>query len=117
MTEPWVTALRAALGERVHTQPAELAAVARDASHVMGRPEALIYPETTEHVAAAVRIAREHGVPIVARGGGTSLTGATVPTRGGLVIAFNRMQAILELDVAERTACATRPTRPRARPR
>jgi glycolate oxidase len=104
MTEPWVTALRAALGERVHTQPAELAAVARDASHVMGRPEALIYPETTEHVAAAVRIAREHGVPIVARGGGTSLTGATVPTRGGLVIAFNRMQAILELDVAERTA-------------
>jgi glycolate oxidase len=104
MTEPWVTALRAALGERVHTQPAELAAVARDASHVMGRPEALIYPETTEHVATAVRIAREHGVPIVARGGGTSLTGATVPTRGGLVIAFNRMQAILELDVAERTA-------------
>jgi glycolate oxidase subunit GlcD len=104
MTETWVAALRAALGERVHTLPAELAAVARDASHVIGRPEALLYPETSEHVATAVRIAREHGVPIVARGGGTSLTGATVPTRGGLVIAFNRMQAILELDVAERTA-------------
>ena len=66
MTEPWVAALRAALGERVHTQPAELAAVARDASHVIGRPEALVYPETTEHVATAVRIARQHGVPIVA---------------------------------------------------
>jgi glycolate oxidase len=104
MMEPWVAALRAVLGERVHTQPAELAAVARDASHVLGRPEALIYPETTEHVAAAVRIAREHGVPIVARGGGTSLTGATVPTRGGLVMAFNRMQSILQLDVEERTA-------------
>jgi glycolate oxidase subunit GlcD len=104
MTEPWVAALRAALGDRVHTQPAELAAVARDASHVIGRPDALIYPETTEHVAAAVRIAQEHGVPIVARGGGTCLTGGTVPTRGGLVIAFNRMQAILELDVDERTA-------------
>ena len=52
MTEPWVAALRAALGERVHTQPAELAAVARDASHVIGRPEALIYPETSAHVAS-----------------------------------------------------------------
>ena len=104
MTDAWVTALRAALGDRVHTQPAELAAVARDASHVIGRPQALLYPETSEHVATAVRIAREHGVPVIARGGGTSLTGATVPTRGGLVIAFNRMKAILDLDVEERTA-------------
>jgi glycolate oxidase len=104
MSETWVAALQTALGERVHTQPAELAAVARDASHVIGHPEALIYPETSAHVAAAVRIAREHGVPIVPRGGGTSLTGGTVPTRGGLVIAFNRMHSILELDIEERTA-------------
>jgi glycolate oxidase len=55
-------------------------------------------------VATAVRIASAHGVPIVPRGGGTSLTGATVPHRGGLVIAFNRMQAILEIDILERTA-------------
>ncbi len=103
MSDAWVTALQAALGDRVHTQPAELAAVARDASHVIGKPQALIYPETADHVAAAVRIAREHAVPIVARGGGTSLTGATVPTRGGLVIAFNRMKA-MEIDIDERTA-------------
>jgi glycolate oxidase len=104
MTDAWVAQLQAALGDRVHTQPAELAAVARDASHVIGRPEALVYPETSAHVATAVRIAREHGVPIVARGGGTSLTGATVPTRGGLVIAFNRMKSLLALDIEERTA-------------
>ena len=104
MSEAWIAELRAALGDRVHTQPADLAAVARDASHVIGHPDALIYPETAEHVAAAVRIARDHGVPIVPRGGGTSLTGATVPTRGGLVIAFNRMKAILAIDVEERTA-------------
>lgn len=104
MTESWVAELRATLGERVHTQAAELAAVARDASHVIGRPQALVYPDTSEHVATAVRIAARHGVPIVARGGGTSLTGATVPTRGGLVIASNHMKAILDLDIAERTA-------------
>jgi glycolate oxidase len=104
MTDAWVAALEEALGDRVHTKPAELAAVARDASHVIGHPEALVYPETSEHVAIAVRIAREHGVPIIARGGGTSLTGATVPTRGGLVIAFNRMKSLLKLDIEERTA-------------
>jgi glycolate oxidase subunit GlcD len=104
MTDAWLAALQATLGERVHTRPAELAAVARDASHVIGRPEALIYPETSAHVAAAVRIAHQHRVPIVPRGGGTSLTGATVPTRGGLVIAFNRMQSLIALDVEERTA-------------
>ena len=104
MTDAWVAQLQAALGDRVHTHPAELAAVARDASHVIGHPEALVYPETSAHVATAVRIAREHGVPIVARGGGTSLTGATVPTRGGLVIAFNRMKSLLALDIEERTA-------------
>ncbi len=104
MTDVWVAALRSALGARVRTRPAELAAVARDASHVIGHPDALVYPETAEHVAAAVRIAREHGVPVVARGGGTALTGATAPTRGGMVIAFNKMKAILALDVEERTA-------------
>jgi len=104
MKEVWIEELRAALGERVHTQPADLAAVARDASHVIGHPDALVYPSTTEHVATAVRIARAHGVPIVPRGGGTSLTGATVPHRGGLVIASTKMQGILEIDIQERTA-------------
>ena len=97
----WIEALRAELGDRVRTEAAELAAVARDASHVMGHPEALLYPETTEHVATAVRIARSYGVAIVPRGGGTALTGATVSTRGGLVIAFNKMKSILDLDLEE----------------
>ena len=104
MTRGWVEALRSELGDRVHTQAAELAAVARDASHVIGHPEALLYPESAQHVAAAVRIARAYGVPIVPRGGGTALTGATVSTRGGLVIAFNKMKSILDLDLEERTA-------------
>ena len=43
MTPTWILALREELDDRVHTLPAELAAVARDASHVVGRPEALIY--------------------------------------------------------------------------
>ena len=72
-----------ALGDRVHTQPAELAAVARDASHVIGAPRALDLPRdggARRHRRADRPRAR---LPIVARGGGTSLTGATVPTRGG----------------------------------
>jgi len=47
-----------------------------------------------------VRIARAHGVPIVPRGGGTSLTGATVPHRGGLVIATGEGDRLRPLHIS-----------------
>jgi glycolate oxidase len=51
-----------------------------------------------------VRVAREHGVPIVARGAGTGLCGAAVPLEGGIVISFARMNRILDIDVRNRRA-------------
>jgi glycolate oxidase subunit GlcD len=51
-----------------------------------------------------MRIASAAGVPIVARGGGTSLAAGAIPPAGALVLAFNRMARILELDLEERTA-------------
>ena len=90
--------------EQVRTAPADLAAVARDGSHLIGAPEIVAYPESTADVSAIVRIACAAGMPVVARGGGTSLAASTVPQRGGIVIATNRMRAILELDAIERTA-------------
>jgi glycolate oxidase len=101
----WIEELRAALGpERVRTDAGDLRAVSRDGSPLRGTPACLAYPEEREHVEAAVRIASEAGVPIVARGGGTSLAAGTIPPAGALVLAFNRMARIRELDVEERTA-------------
>ena len=97
--------LRAALTtEQVRTGPADLAAVARDGSHLIGAPDVVVYPTSAAEVAAILRIASSSGTPVVPRGGGTSLAASTVPNRGGIVIATNRMRAIIELDPSERSA-------------
>jgi len=57
-----------------------------------------------EQVQALVDVCNEHGIPIAARGLGTGTTGAPVPERGGLVIAFERMNRILDVDPANRIA-------------
>ncbi len=69
-----------------------------------GRPDAVVLPESAEQVAAVVRIARQAGLPVVARGAGTGLAGGAIPVRGGIVVALTRMTRILEIDVASRLA-------------
>ncbi len=68
------------------------------------QPLAVVIPETRDEVIAAVRLCHQHGVPFVARGSGTSLSGGSVPIAGGLVIALNRLNRILRLDPAQRIA-------------
>jgi glycolate oxidase len=105
---PGLTAsLIEALGaDAVKTEPEDLAVYGYDADTAEAEhvPDAVVIPQDARHVCAVVRIAREHGVPIVPRGAGTGLCGGTVPVEGGVVITFNRMNRILELDVANRRA-------------
>jgi glycolate oxidase len=61
-------------------------------------PALVVLPETTEEVQAAVRLCHEHGVPFVARGAGTSLSGGAVPVADGVVISLARMDRILDVD-------------------
>src|SRR5258708_40139225 len=58
----------------------------------------VVLPATTEEVAAIVKIAGRHNVPVVPRGAGTGLRGGAIPIYGGIVIAFARMNRILEID-------------------
>ena len=51
-----------------------------------------------------LRVAGEHGLPVTARGSGTGLAGAAVPRRGGLVVSFERMNQVLEIDDANNAA-------------
>src|SRR5438874_549687 len=70
-----------------------------------GAPDAVALPSTTAEVVAIVRLCREARVPIVPRGSGTGLIGGAMATRGGVMVALNRMNAILDVDLANR--CAT----------
>jgi glycolate oxidase len=61
-------------------------------------PAAVVFPETTDEVAAILRLADENGVPVTARGAGTGMSGACLPIEGGIVISFERMNRVLEID-------------------
>ncbi|MDM5307685.1 glycolate oxidase subunit GlcD [Peribacillus frigoritolerans] len=67
-------------------------------------PDAVIKPGSTAEVAAIVKVCNEYNVPIVPRGSGTNLSGGTCPTEGGLVLLFNRMNSLLEIDEENLTA-------------
>jgi glycolate oxidase len=62
-------------------------------------PAAVFIPTKASQVATAIKIAAELGVPITARGAGTGLSGACVPCPNGLVISFEKMNSVLEIDV------------------
>ncbi len=66
------------------------------------QPPLVVLPETTEQVAALVRLCHESGVPFVARGSGTGLSGGAVAETPALVIATSRMRKVLAIDLANR---------------
>jgi glycolate oxidase len=101
-----VTALaEVGLGGRLMTDPAQLAAFGSDALTAFHqRPLAVVMAETAPEVVQAVRICHREGVPFVARGSGTSLSGGSLPVEGGIVIALNRLNRVLSVDPDTRTA-------------
>src|SRR3989442_10089539 len=58
----------------------------------------VVFPTSAEHVAAIVKLATREGLPFVARGAGTGLSGGCLPAEGGLVISLMRMNRVLEVD-------------------
>ncbi|MEA2141091.1 MAG: glycolate oxidase, partial [Solirubrobacteraceae bacterium] len=63
-----------------------------------GRADGVVLAGDAREVAQVVRWCYAHDVPIVARGGGTGLTGGAVPTDGGVVLSLERMRAVRELE-------------------
>ncbi|MGE8226289.1 MAG: FAD-binding oxidoreductase [Stenotrophomonas sp.] len=92
------------LGDDWHTDASALAAHAQDNSWRHALPQGVALPSTREQVQAIVRACREHGVPLVGRGTGTGTTGAAVPTAGGIVLSFARMNRIVALRPGDRCA-------------
>jgi glycolate oxidase len=83
--------------------PAELRTYECDGlAGVRVRPLAVVLPETTQQVAACVRVARRHGMPIVPRGAGTGLSGGALPVAGCLLVVLSRMNRILAVDLENR---------------
>jgi glycolate oxidase len=96
-------ALEAALGPaEVLSDPLALALYGRDASLVEGGCALVAFPTELEHVVACMRIAAEHGLPVVPRGAGTGLAGGATPIGDALVVVTTKMNRILDVRPQDR---------------
>ncbi|MGX5654228.1 FAD-binding oxidoreductase [Geodermatophilus nigrescens] len=103
----WVDELTAALGsDGVRTDPDVTASYARDQAMLAeaGTPAAVVFPRSTDEVAAVLRVAARHGVPVVPRGAGSGLAGASNAVDGAITLVMTRMDAVLEVSPADRLA-------------
>lgn len=69
-----------------------------------GLADVVVFPSSTEEVVKIADIARRRRLPMTPRGGGSGLSGGAVPVYGGIVVAFERMNRILEIDEANLVA-------------
>ena len=90
--------------QAVYSDPADCWAYGYDNSKRHALPEAVAFPTSHEEVLALVRLCNEFGVPLTPRGRGTGTTGAVVPLAGGLTMALERMNRIIELSPDNRFA-------------
>ncbi|GAB3209060.1 FAD-linked oxidase C-terminal domain-containing protein [Marinactinospora endophytica] len=107
VAEDVVAALVAELGaDQVVSDPHVAASYAHDEAEwaPCGTPAAVVRPRSTQEVAATVAVCARLGVPLVGRGAGTGLSGAANSGEGWVVVSFERMNAIVEIDPAEATA-------------
>src|SRR5581483_7758248 len=62
-------------------------------------PELVVIPESAEQVQQVVALCHEHGVPFVARGAGSGLSGGALPVASGIVVSLSRLNRVLEIDL------------------
>ncbi|UCF56186.1 MAG: FAD-binding protein, partial [Deltaproteobacteria bacterium] len=89
--------------EHVLTSEMDLTLYGYDASTEKGGPDVVVLPGSTEEVSQVMALAHQDKIPVIGRGSGTNLSGGTIPTRGGIVVHFSRMNRILEIDIPNRT--------------
>ncbi|MDE3238302.1 MAG: FAD-binding protein [Paracoccaceae bacterium] len=98
LTEAAEAALRACLADRLVTSAADRDLHGRNETHFPHLPpDAVAYPETTDEVAALMRVCADHGLAVQGWGAGTSLEGHALAARGGVTVDFSRMAKVLEV--------------------
>jgi D-lactate dehydrogenase len=96
-------ALQAIVGTNgLRSHPVDCWPYGYDNSRRQALPQAVVFVTTTEQVQRIVEICNSEQIAITARGLGTGTTGATVPDQGGLVMSFERMKRIIDIDTGNR---------------
>jgi len=84
--------------EHCSQEPEDLHCYSYDSSKQTFLPDAVVLPQSTSQVAALLKLASRHNLPVTARGAGSGTTGGALPVQGGLVLSCTRLNRILEID-------------------
>ena len=104
LPEALVVALEAMFGERFSTRQAVRDHHGRDESFYDPMPpDAVLYAQSTEEVAEAVKLCSSHDIPVIAYGAGTSLEGHVLALNGGLTIDLSQMNQLVALHAEDLT--------------
>ncbi|SFE47978.1 FAD-binding oxidoreductase [Paracidovorax wautersii] len=102
--EAFLDALRARFGAQCSTAQAVREQHGRDEGSIQAPPpSAVVFAESTQDVADAVRLAAQHGVPVIPYGAGSSLEGHLLAIQGGISIDVSRMNRLLRVDADDLT--------------
>jgi D-lactate dehydrogenase (cytochrome) len=105
LTPDALSDLKTLLGDRATVAAPILAEHAQGESLVSaGLPDAVVFPHSTDEVAALARWSTAHRVPLIGWGAGTSLEGHALALSGGVIVDFREMAALVELRAEDRLA-------------
>jgi glycolate oxidase len=91
--------------DNVLTSKEELIAYSYDATNLWSHmPDAVVLPVNTEQVSEILKLANDKKIPVTPRGGGTNVSGGSIPIKGGIVLATTRMNRIIEINRANLNA-------------
>jgi len=105
MDEKIKQALIGIVGEENYTDSLiDMVSYSKDASEFKHRPDAAVWATTTEQISAILKVANREKFAVTARGAGTSLSGLSVPQRGGVILDLGRMNKIIKISIEDRLA-------------
>ncbi len=84
--------------EEVYTDEETRSAYASDETGLYFPPDVVVKPRSKEEILEIVRIASEFKIPITPRGGGTGLSGGSLPIYGGILLSTEKLNSILDID-------------------
>jgi glycolate oxidase len=98
--ESIVTDLQKVIGrENVLTLPEALKAYSYDGTTTMiHEPDVVVFPANTNEVSEVIKLANREKIPVTPRGGGTNVSGGSVPIMGGIVLCLSKMNKIIKID-------------------
>ena len=85
--------------DNVLTSPESLKAYSYDGTtNWIHEPDVVVFPTTTEQISRILKLANEKKIPVTPRGGGTNVSGGSIPLMGGIVLCTTKMNRILKID-------------------